>query len=141
MQRRFLSILFLLTALTGCSNSNNFDVFEDVVYLPAPTEISFKSNGDNTKALSEEKSLEFYNTYLKSLKFERFKNSFIGGTEIEYSYHFDQYPNGDKPIQLFLANFNMISFRLVRDNITHEFLCNEEVPYIEMHEFLIENSN
>lgn len=84
--------------LTGCSNSNNFDVFEDVVYLPAPTEISFKSNGDNTKTLSEEKSLEFCNTYLKSLTFERFENSFIGGTEIEYNYHFDQYPNGDKPI-------------------------------------------
>lgn len=141
MKKKIFAGIIFAMLLTGCSNSNNFDVFEDVVYLPAPTEMSFKSNGDNTKTLSEEKSLEFYNTYLKSLKFERFKNSFIGGIEIEYSYHFDQYPNGDKPIQLFLANFNMISFRLVRDNITHEFLCNEEVPYIEMHEFLIENSN
>lgn len=141
MRKKIFAGIIFAMLLTGCSSSNNFDVFEDVVYLPTPTEILFKSSDDNTKTLSEEKSLEFYNTYLKSLKFERFKNSFIGGTEIEYSYHFDQYQNGDKPIQLFLANFNMISFRLVRDNITHEFLCNEEVPYIEMHEFLIENSN
>ena len=141
MKKKIFAGIIFATLLTGCSNSNNFDVFEDALYLPTPTEMSFKSNGGNTKTLSEEKSLEFYNTYLKSLKFERFKNSFIGGIEIEYNYHFDQYPNGDKPIQLFLANFNMISFRLVRDNIIHEFLCNEEVPYIEMHEFLIENSN
>ncbi len=77
MKKKIFAGIIFAMLLTGCSNSNNFDVFEDVVYLPAPTEMSFKSNGDNTKTLSEEKSLEFYNTYPKSLKFERLKTHLL----------------------------------------------------------------
>ena len=135
-----IPLLFVpLLLITSCEN-RTFVAGEEIVYLPKPTRISFVVGEDSQRSLLEEKALEFYDKYLNDLRFEKDRDVFHGGFTFNYYYNYEEYGIGDQPLTFTLGNFNYVWFEFNYRSLCYRYVFPEKVPYLEMVNYLTENS-
>lgn len=140
MKHKKLMIMLLpLLLLTSCEE-RSFVMGSDAVYLPEPTKISFTNEAGNSIVLKEEATKTFYDTYLKDLKFVRSNEIFDSTFTFFYSYEFSNYKFGDEALEFRLADFNYLCFIYTYRALDYSYVYEEQVPYLEMRNFLFENS-
>lgn len=129
-----------LLLITSCEN-RVFGLGDGTLYLPEPTKIAFKTTENVEYVLNEEVTSTFYDKFLKNLKFERHEEGFFGDFTFYYYYDFDNYQNGDNPLEFRLGNFNCILFDFNYRAQSYTYVYPKRVPYLEIVNFLTENSS
>lgn len=136
----FIALSVLFFSLFSCGEKNNYtyDLRSDKIALPVPYSITYLNENDEILELNGENLDYFYNTYLKDLVFGEIEFAFI--TDMEMTYYFETDDPGyiDRPITLYLGNFNRLSLNGKFWGFYHGYMSLDKVPSSSMYNYLME---
>ena len=136
----FIILSVLLFSLFSCGEKNNYtyDLRSDKIALPVPYSVSYPNDNDEMLELSGENLEYFYNTYLKNIVFGKLEYSMKPDFEITYYFESDEPGYLDKPLHLYVANFNRLALIGRFYGYNHGYLSLDSVSSSTLIDYLME---